>query len=249
MTAGLLAGYLGLGGGIVIVPFLTILLGVDIKTAVPVAVAAIVVNSLTASNEYLKKGMVDLEMAVILSLFMVIGTIVGSNLSTVVSQEALRLILTVVLIYTAFSLLKKRDASRDHKYRTNRNKYLVICSTIALFTGVLSALVGIGGGVIIVPMLYLLIGLPLTTARGTTLLMVGFSGAAATAVYFFKGMINYEIVASVILGISIGGKLGGFLGTMAKPKVVKIIFMIVMLYLAFKMAYEPLVELLWSTIN
>ena len=64
LTAGLLGGYLGLGGGIVMVPFLTVIAGVDIKTAVPVSVTAIVVNSFSASNEYLKKGMVDMELVV-----------------------------------------------------------------------------------------------------------------------------------------------------------------------------------------
>ena len=75
-----------------------------------------------------------------------------------------------------------------------------------------------GGGVIIVPVLYLMIGLPLNFARGTSALMVGFSAAAASTVYMINGLINYEIAASVILGIIIGGKIGGKLGAMAKPK-------------------------------
>lgn len=244
MTAGLLGGYLGLGGGIIMVPFMTVLLGVDIKTAVPVSVGAIVVSSLAASNEYLKKGMVDLELVVMLSIFTVIGTIVGSNLSHVIPAEYTRLLLTVILVYTAFSLLKKRKSDPGMAFKDNRNKYLFICAVLALLTGMLSALVGIGGGVILVPVLYLIIGLPLATARGTSSMMIGFSAAAATAVYFLKGEIDFEILSGVIVGITIGAKLGGRLGTVAKPTVVKVMFLIVMLYLAFKLAYEPLSELL-----
>jgi len=240
LSAGLLGGYLGLGGGIVMVPFLTIVAGVDIKTAVPVSVTAIVVNSFSASNEYLKKGMVDLELAVILAIFMVLGNITGSNLSLVVPAEATRLLLTVILVYTAFSLLKGKKTTERVSFKDNRSKYILACTLIAFLTGVLAALVGIGGGVILVPMLYLVIGTPLSTARGTSSLLIGFSAAASTAVYFLHGLIDFSIITGVILGITVGGKLGGYLGTIARPLVVKVMFFIIMLYLAFRLAYEPM---------
>ena len=246
LSAGLLGGYLGLGGGIVMVPFLTVVAGVDIKAAVPVSVAAIVVNSFSASNEYLKKGMVDLELVVILAVFMVLGNISGSLLSATVPATWTKLLLTVVLVYTAFSLLKGRQASERMAFADNRGKYLLVCTLLAFVTGTLSGLVGIGGGVIIVPVLYLVIGLPLATARGTSSLMIGFSAAAATAVYFLKGQIDLEMASAVILGIIIGGKFGGFLGTMAKPIIVKVLFFIVMLYLAFRLAYDPLMEIFYG---
>lgn len=244
LSAGLLGGYLGLGGGIVMVPFLTVALGLDIKTAVPVSVTAIVVNSFSASNEYLKKGMVDLELVVMLAIFMVIGNISGSLLSEYIPSQYTQLLLTILLVYTAFSMLKGKKAGERLSYADDRNKYLFITTFLALVTGTLAGLVGIGGGVILVPVMYLIIGLPLTTARGTSLLMVGFSSAAACGVYFLKGQIDFEIVSGVIAGIIIGGKLGGYLGTMAKPMVVKILFLIIMLYLAFKLSYQPLLELL-----
>ncbi len=74
--------------------------------------------------------------------------------------------------------------------------------------------------------------------------MIGFSAAASSTVYFLNDSINFSVVAPVILGIIIGGKLGGFLGTLAKPMVVKVMFFIVMLYLAFRLGYDPLMELL-----
>lgn len=243
LTAGLLAGYLGLGGGIIIVPFLTVVAGMDIKAAVPVSVTAITVNAFSASNEYLKRGMVDLELVVMLAVFMMMGNISGSLLSNVISADYTKLVLTVVLIYTAFSLLKGKNNKEQMNYHDNRGKYLLICTTLAFATGILSGLVGIGGGVIIVPVLFLIIGLPLTTARGTSSLMIGFSAAASTVVFFISGQVNLEAASGVVLGIMIGGRLGGFLGTMAKPIVVKILFFIIMLFLAYKLSYEPLREL------
>ncbi len=244
LIAGLLGGYLGLGGGIVMVPFLTVVLGIDIKAAVPVSVSAMVVNSFSASNEYLKKGMVDLELVVILCVFTISGNIIGSSLSTLVPAEITRTILTVVLIYTAFSLLKSKNNEDKMSFLDSRFKYIVICSIISLFTGIIASLVGIGGGVIIVPVLYLIIGLPLSTSRGTSSLMIGFSATAAAVVYLLNDQIDFKIASGVILGIILGGKLGGYLGTMAKPLIVKIIFVILMLYLAFKLSYQSLEAIL-----
>ncbi len=244
LTAGLLGGYLGLGGGIVMVPFLTVVTGVDIKTAVPVSVTAIVVNSFSASNEYLKKGMIDMELVVLLSLFMIMGNITGSNLAFYIPGYYTQLILSAVLLYTAFSLIKGRKTTEKMTFKDNRGKYIIICTVISFVTGMLAGLVGIGGGVIIIPVLYLIIGLPLTTARGTSSLMVGFSSAASCAVYFLNGKIDFQIVTGVILGIIIGGKIGGYFGTMAKPTIVKILFVIVMLYLTYKLSYQSLMEIL-----
>ena len=244
LLAGLLGGYLGLGGGIIIVPFLTIAAGLDIKSAIPISVTATVVTSLASSNEYLKKGMVDLEFTVILALFMVIGTITGSLLSPYIPSQYIQLVLTVVVVYTAISLIKSKDTQNRQNIIDDKSKNIFVCGIIAVFTGILSGLVGIGGGVIIVPVLYLLVGLPLSTSRGTSSLMIGFSGAAASVVYLLNDQINYQIVIGVILGVIIGGKLGGKLGAMAKPQIVKIIFFFVMLFVALKLAYDPLMDLL-----
>jgi uncharacterized membrane protein YfcA len=239
-SAGLFGGYLGLGGGVIIVPFLTVLVGLDIKVAVPVSVMAIVVNSLAASNEYLKKGLVDLELVVVLSIFSVLGNIIGSNLIGVVPGAAIRLVLSGVLVYGAFSLLRARTAQQPVTWHDDRRKYVLICVVVAFLAGVVGALVGIGGGVIMVPLMYLALGLPLGTARGTSTLMVGFSSAAATAVYFLDSRVNLSVAAPVVVGIILGGRVGGLLGTAAKPRAVKLLLIAVLVYLAYRLSYDAL---------
>lgn len=243
LSAGLLGGYLGLGGGIIMVPFMTLVMGLDFRAAVPLSATAIVVNSLAASNEYLKKGMVDFEVVVVLSVFMVVGNITGSNLNEVIPSEYSRALFTVLLIYTAISLLKNRKFSDKLESSDNKSRLLLISGLVALFTGVLAGLLGVGGGVVLVPLMYLLLGLPLATARGTTSLLVGFSAAASSAVFFFRDMIDLDLVAPVILGIIVGGKLGGFLGTLARPIVIKLMFFFLMLYLAFKLSWDTFMGL------
>ncbi len=244
LSAGLLGGYLGLGGGVVMVPFLTVVVGIDIKQAAPVSITAIVVNSFAASNEYLKRGMVDMELVVVLAVFMVLGNIAGSLISTYIPGDYIQVAFAVLLVYTAFSLLKGRPATERMSFKDNRGKYLLICTLIAFVTGTLSALIGIGGGVVLVPILYLVIGLPMATARGTASLMMGFSAAAAATVYFLGDKIDLTIISGVVLGIIIGAKLGGYLGTMAKPMVVKVLFFVLLLYLAYRLSYEPVMGLL-----
>jgi len=241
-SGGLLGGYLGLGGGEIIVPTLTVILGVDMRTAVPVSMAAIVVNSFTASAEYLKHGMIDFELVILLGFFAVLGTLTGSSLSPAIPTIYLKFAIAIILVYAAFSLLKSHTSSKPLTFTDNRTKYTTIVFPAVFFIGCLSSLVGIGGGVMLVPLIYLLVGLPLSTARGTSTLIICLASAAATAIYFIHNMINLQIAAPVILGILIGGKMGGFLGTKAKPWTVRIMFSVIMAYLAYKLAWEPLRE-------
>jgi uncharacterized membrane protein YfcA len=242
ILAGTLGGYLGLGGGIVIVPFLTLVMGLGIKAAVPVSMAAIVVNSLASSSEYMKKGMVDLELVVTLTLSMVVGMVIGSSLLTIVSPAYLKLLLAIVLVYTAYSFGKgPSSGTADTNHRSGVR--LFWCSVFALAGGVVASMVGVGGGVIVIPLMYLVLGVPLGTARGTSSFVVGVAGAASLAVYFLSGLVNLSVLPPVVLGAIIGGKLGGRLGTMAKPLAVKLVFVIVILYVAGRLAWGAMGEL------
>lgn len=237
---GAVGGYLGLGGGIIMVPLLTIVLGIPIKSAVPISVTAIVVNSIAASTEYLKKGMVDFEIAVIFALFMVTGSIIGSSMSSLIPEIYVRTLFSAILVYSAISFLKSRSHKERSQLSEMRKRYLILSALLVFMAGILAGLLGIGGGVVLVPLIYLAIGLPLTVSRGTTSFLTGFSAAAAMMVYLLQDKIDIEIAPAVILGVIVGGKTGGYLGTLAKPMVVKIIFFCVMILLAFKLAIEPL---------
>jgi uncharacterized protein len=241
ILAGLFGGYLGLGGGVVIVPFLTLVMDLDIKEAVPVSMAAIVVNSLASSSEYMKKNMVDVELMMPLGLSMVLGMIIGASTLSFIPSNFIKLVLTAVLLYTAVSMLfgKEKPISTQHA-----KKQLMLCSFLAFVGGILGGLVGVGGGILLIPIMFLIIGLPLSTSRGTSSFIVGFSGAASVGVYFLSGLLNFTVVPAVMLGTVIGGKLGGKLGTLAKPKAVKIVFFIVILWVAYKLASGALKELL-----
>jgi uncharacterized membrane protein YfcA len=243
VLAGVVAGYVGIGGGIIMVPFLTVVMGVDIKVAVPVSVAMIVVTSLASSNEYLKRDKVDMELVVMLGLFMALGNIAGSLLSEVIPSEWVRVALAVILVYAAASMVKGRKEEEVPVVAHHSWLYYLLCGLIAFLGGTVAAIVGIGGGIMLVPIIYLLLGAPFTTAKGTSLLLVGFSSAASTAVYMTNNRIDYAIAAPVIFGIIFGGRLGGRLGSVARPLIARLVFGALMLYLGFRLAYEPLSRL------
>ncbi len=240
VLAGILGGYLGVGGGVIIVPYLTLVSGLEIKSAVPISMSAIVVNSLASSSEYLRKGMVDVELVILLSTSMVLGMLVGSTLLTVVPAMYVKLLLAFVMIYTAITFAGgKEKAAPDEPHAVSR-PHLVVCSILSLLGGILASLVGIGGGVIVIPLMFLVIGVPLSVARGTSSFIVGISGAASVAVYLINGLVDFSQIPPAMLGTLIGGRLGGSLGTLAKPTAVKALFVALLLYVSIKLAWEPL---------
>ncbi len=240
VLAGLLGGYLGLGGGIVIVPWMTFVVGVDLRAAIPASVAAIVVNSISSSAEYLKKDMVDLDLMIVLVVWMTAGNIIGSAVSGAVPSEIIQVLFAAVMLYTAVNFLRKTPVRTDDVEPDRLKGKKAIVYLIALGTGIIGAMIGVGGGVIIVPVLYLVLGLPLSVARGTSSFLIGPSTTAAVAVYALNGRLDPVILPPLLVGTIAGGKLGGYLGTLAKPQVVKLLFFAVMLYLAGRFALGPI---------
>lgn len=244
VLAGIVAGYVGIGGGIIMVPFLTVIMGVDIKVAAPVSVATIVVTSLASSNEYIKRDKIDMELVVLLGFFMALGNVVGSILSEIIPGEWIQVSLAVILVYAAVSMVKGRKDGAHPAIADKSWPFYFFCGFVALLSGTVAAIVGIGGGIMLVPIMYLLLGLSLTDARGTSLLLMGFSSAASTAVYLANDRIDFGIAAPVILGIIFGGRIGGRLGSVSRPLLARIVFGALMVYLGYRLAYEPLMRLL-----
>ena len=226
------------------VPFMAIVLGMDIRDAAPISMAAIIVGSMSASTPYLKKNLIDNELVVVLGVFMTIGGVAGSILSGYIPSNIIQLIFSVLVVYAALMLFKKKNEYEHKWHADNKTLYYFMAATVALFTGTVAATLGVGGGIFFIPALYLLFGKDLKVARGTSAMVIGFSATAATAVYLGLGRLDAAAAMPVILGVVIGGMIGGKLGTLAKPLAVKIVFLIVMLFTAYKLLSSALESLL-----
>src|SRR3990172_1970341 len=123
--------------------------------------------------------MVDSELVVIISIFMVIGSLMGSLLSVVISSAAIQMMFSVVVLCAGIMMLFKKENKRPAIHRGHGPVYFILAGAIALVVGALGSLVGLGGGLFIIPVLYLLFGLSIDIARGTSALTIGFAAAAA----------------------------------------------------------------------
>jgi uncharacterized membrane protein YfcA len=229
-------GFLGLGGGIVLVPLLTLIHGLPMHQSVALSLSAIMANSIVSSNEYLKKDFVELRLVVPLAIFAAVGAVAGSSVSPYIPGGYLKLVFSIFLLYTVYSLLKKKENMAASRKKAEPNLPLV-CA-IAFFAGVVSSLTGVGGGILIIPAIYLVLNYSIHVARGTSAFTIGIIATAGSVVYLIQGILLVEYVGPVMLGMMFGAWLGSLAGVKAKSVTVRLIFSALLLYLAIRMFYE-----------
>lgn len=234
--AGILAGFLGLGGGVLMIPALTIIAGVPIKLAVGVSLLSVISVSMTSSSVYLRKDMINLELAVTLALASVSGGIVGALLSEHIASSNLHFIFAAVLIYAAVSIVLRGNTDSESKKIVSGVR-LALFLLVSFAAGIMTGLLGLGGGIIFVPLLYLGFGLSIPRAIGVSSFLVGLSATSGSLVYFLRGDLAQvvAVIPPVVIGMIVGAKLGGKLGVVAKSKVSKIVFAVMLLYVCYHM--------------
>jgi len=230
----MVGGFLGLGGGIVLVPFLTTIFKMPMHQAVALSLAAIMANSIVSSNNYMKKGMVDFKLVTPLCIFASVGAILGSNVSVYIPGDYLKIVFAFAMTYTAFTIIRKKRNEREREVG-DAEPGLTSVAVIALFAGVFSALLGVGGGIIIIPAVYLLLNYDIGVARGSSAFTIGITATAGSIVYLLNGTLQLDSVGPVIIGLTAGGWVGSWLGARAKSLVVRYVFAAAMLYLAVRM--------------
>lgn len=198
LTAGLLSGLFGVGGGTVIVPLLVLLLGFGQRISAGTSLAAIVPTASVGVISYAMSGSVAWIPALILAAGAVVGAQIGSRLLPRVSQTALRwgfVAFLLVVIVSLFLVIPSRAAEFDLGWLNG-----IALVAVGVVTGVIAGLIGVGGGVIVVPVLMLGFGTSDLVAKGTSLLMM-----IPTAVSGTIGNLrhhNVDLVAAALIGVS-----------------------------------------------
>jgi len=261
-AAGLLGSLVGVGGGIIVVPVLTLALGVSIQKAIAASIISVIATSSGAAAAYVSERITNLRLGMLLEIATVIGALVGATLATVISGRWLFLLFGVVLAYTAWSMSRPRrveageappDAWADRlglhgsyfdrslgravSYRVARTKLGLAVSGVA---GMVSGLLGIGGGVLKVPVMNLAMGLPIKVCTATSNFMIGVTAATSAAVYFVRGEVLPFVAAPVAVGVLLGAKTGArLLGGMRQQRV-RLIFVLVLIVSAGQMLWKGL---------
>ncbi|WP_413172078.1 sulfite exporter TauE/SafE family protein [Anabaena azotica] len=259
-SAGLLGALTGLGGGVVIVPLLTSVFGVDIRYAVGASLVSVIATSLGSASTYIKEGYTNLRLGMFLEVATTIGAIVGAMVATFVSVKVLGIILAIVLIYSAYLSQRPRLEQFETDGAEPLAAYFKLNGTyptpdglmsyqarsipagfsIMLIAGVISGLLGIGSGAFKVLAMDQAMRLPFKVSTTTSNFMIGVTAAASAGVYLTRGYIDPGLSMPVVLGVLPGAFLGARILIGAKTQILRTIFSLVLVVMALKMIYNSL---------
>jgi len=236
LTAGLLSGLFGVGGGTVIVPLLVLMLRFDQRLAAGTSLTAIVPTASVGVISYALSGSVAWIAALILAAGAVVGAQIGSRLMPRISQAALRwgfVVFVVVVMVSLFVVIPSRAAVFELSWLNGVGLVLV-----GMLTGIVAGLIGVGGGVIVVPVLMFVFGTSDLVAKGTSLMMM-----IPTAVSGTIGNLrhrNVDLVAAAIIGVSActTTALGAWLATLIDPRTGNMLFAAYLVVVAVQMAIK-----------
>lgn len=257
LAAGFLGSLTGLGGGVVIVPMLTLVFGVDFRYAVGASLVAVIATSSGAAGAYVREGYTNVRIGILLEVATTIGAIFGAFLAGLISTSVLAIVFGLVLIYSAYSAITthaehlagnpdplatrlRLDGSYptpdgERHYRVQR---VPLGFGLMLGAGALSGLLGIGSGAVKVIAMDQAMRLPFKVSTTTSNFMIGVTAAASAGIYLARGYIDPGIAMPVMLGVLAGATAGARLLAHAQPTALRLLFAIVVAALAVEMIYH-----------
>ena len=246
--AGALGALLGLGGGVFLVPFLNLILGFPFSAAAAISLTTVIATSSTVSAGRAGKQLINMKLGMLLEVATAAGSFLGGVTAQFVAQSVLQKLFGFVAVIVALimlSRLRHRNVMLDpaadpgvlggryHEdesggtvtYRVKRLPLAVIASFVA---GNISSLLGIGGGIIKVPVLNAWCGIPLRAAAATSAFMIGVTATAGAVVYYGHGLLEPTLAAAAVLGVQLGSWGGLKFGAAASAKWLKILMAVVL---------------------
>jgi uncharacterized membrane protein YfcA len=281
--AGIFGSLLGLGGGILIVPLLTLGFGLPLREAAGVSLVSVIVTSSAAASVYLQRHTANLRLGMTLELFTAIGALLGGLIAFTLSDRVLAALFALLLAYTAFTMARRRDprptvtpvspiavigapadpgvgepplapeapspgivppepggltsaATLDRLsgpgYRI-RNLGRGVAG--AFVAGIVSAVLGVGGGIVKVPVMHLVMGVPLRIATATSNLMIGVTATASAIVYVVKGGMDPLVAGPIAVGVFVGAAVGARIAHRVDLRVLRLLFIVVLVYTGAQM--------------
>jgi uncharacterized membrane protein YfcA len=247
---------LGLGGGVFLVPILTLFFGIDPKLAVGASAIVVVTNSVVGSTNHLKSRFTNLRLAMLLQVSMALGAIAGALYGVAADPRVIYGVFGAVLVYAAVSMVIRRERAvsapiggatdaldlgaafsdpaigRDIGYIPIRP---AAGMGVGAGAGIISGMLGVGGGVVMVPAMNLLMRVPVKAAVGTSSFMIGITSVATAFVYYSRGKIDPTLVVPAIIGVFLGGQIGSRLTRRIRAQRLALIFSVILLYLGISL--------------
>ncbi len=269
VAAGAFGSLLGLGGGVLIVPLLTLGFGLPLREAVGVSLICVIMTSSAAAGVYLERHVANLRLGMTLELFTATGALIGGSIAFLLDERLLAFLFAVLLLYVAFTMARSgtpeqmtvdtdpSDADLPEPTRVaplamavpappgtlldslsgegyhvrNLGRGVVVASG----AGVVSALLGIGGGIVKVPLMNLAMGVPLRVATATSNMMIGITAAASALIYAIHGGLDVYVAGPTAIGVFIGATAGSRFGHVVDLRYLRLLFVIVLVFTAIEM--------------
>jgi uncharacterized membrane protein YfcA len=255
---GLLGSLTGLGGGVIVVPLLTLAFGVDIRYAIGASLVSVIATSSGAAAAYLREGYSNMRVGMFLEMATTVGAISGAMLAEHLPTSTIAIVFGAVLLYSAWNSARVRDESTtaqppdkiatflrmDSDYPTSEGRIAYHVRRVPLgfalmyVAGVISGLLGIGSGSIKVLAMDQAMKLPFKVSTTTSNFMIGVTAAASAGIYLHRGYIDPTLAMPVMLGVLGGALLGARILPRAKVKTLRLVFGVVIAAVAVEMMYQ-----------
>lgn len=257
--AGFLGSLTGLGGGVVVIPLLTLFFGVDMRYAIGAALVTSIASSSGAAAAYIKEGITNVRIGMFLEIATTTGAVIGTVVAMYLDKMFIAIIFGCVLIFSAIRSIAKKDGNIDYsapgdklgeKLKLNGSypkpdgtieKYnvhnIIGGYSLMTFAGILSGLLGIGSGALKVLAMDTVMRIPFKVSTATSNFMVGVTAAASAVIYLQRGYIDPGLALPIVTGVLLGAFFGSKILPKANVRKLRILFSVVIFFLAILMMY------------
>ena len=255
--AGLVGSLTGLGGGVVVIPLLTLVFHVDIRYAIGAALLASIANSSGAASAYVKEGITNIRLGMFLEIATTVGAVAGAVIAVYTPTNTIAILFGAILLFSAAMTIRKKNqealttgSNLSFKLKLNSSyptkdgpvnyqlKNVGAGFSIMALAGVMSGLLGIGSGALKVLAMDSTMHIPFKVSTTTSNFMIGVTAAASAVVYLQRGYMDPGIAFPVVLGVLGGAFTGSKLLTRLDAKVLKYIFCTAICFVAVEMIYN-----------
>ncbi|WP_080780007.1 sulfite exporter TauE/SafE family protein [Chryseobacterium phocaeense] len=258
VSAGLLGSLTGLGGGVIIIPLLTLGFGVPMHYAIGASLISVIGTSSGAAVAFVKEGFTNMRIGMFLEIGTTAGAIMGALVSGMLNPNTIGIIFASILLLTVILNLKGKPDHQEPLIKGSLEEKLKLYGTfpdkgvlksysarntvsgflMMMFAGAMSGLLGIGSGALKVLAMDNMMKLPFKVSTTTSNFMIGVTAVASALIYFQRGEIIPVIVAPVLIGVVVGSFIGSKTLMVSKTKKLKVFFAIVITILSVYMMYN-----------
>lgn len=256
--AGFVGSLTGLGGGVIIIPLLTLVLKVDIHYAIGASIISVIATSSGSAAAYVKEGITNVRIGMFLEIATTISAVVGAVVAVFIDPNYIAVIFGLVLLFSAITMIRKKKDRSDAdtsdqlavffklngsypegaEFKSYAVHHVAGGFLMMFVAGIVSGMLGIGSGALKVLAMDHIMKIPFKVSTTTSNFMMGVTGAASAVVYFHRGQIDPGIAMPVALGVLVGSTVGSGILMRVKTDRLKLVFAVVVIFLAGQMIYN-----------